>query len=113
LRSLLAAGDIFVQPTPEYTFNPLLLEAMSVGSAVATCKGGVDDLIIDGQTALVFDPDDELSIVGTLQRFLNKRDFARKIAKTAQQYLKDNHTVSSMISATLQTYGRAQHWLKG
>jgi glycosyltransferase involved in cell wall biosynthesis len=113
LRQLLAAGDIFVQPTPEYTFNPLLLEAMSVGSAVATCKGGVDDLIIDGRTALVFDPEDELSIVNTLQRLLNKRDFARKIAKTAQQNLKDNHTVSKMISATLQTYGRAQQWLKG
>jgi len=113
LRSLLAAGDIFVQPIPEYTFNPLLLEAMSVGSVVASCKGGVDDLIIDGRTALVFDPDDELSIVNTLQRLLNKRDFARKIAKTAQQYLRDKHTVSEMISTTLQTYSRSQHWLKG
>lgn len=111
-RSLLGAGDIFVQPQPDYAFNPLLLEAMSVGSAVATCKGGVDDLIIDGQTAVIFDPDDELSIVSTLQRLLNKRDFARKIAKTAQQYLKDNHTVSKMISATLQTYERAQQWMK-
>ena len=112
-RSLLAAGDIFVQPQPEYTFNPLLLEAMSVGSVVATCKGGVDDLIIDNRTALLFDPDDELSIVNTLQRLLNKRDFARKIAKTAQQYLKDNHSVSKMISETFQAYVRAQHWLKG
>jgi len=112
-RSLLGAGDIFVQPKPDYSFNPLLLEAMSVGSVVATCKGGVDDLIIDGQTAVVFDPDDELSIVNTLQHLLNKRDFARKIAKTAQQHLKDNHTVSKMISDTLQTYERAQQWLKG
>jgi hypothetical protein len=44
---------------------------------------------------------------------LNKRDFARKIAKTAQQNLKDNHTVSKMISATLKTYEQAQQWLKG
>ena len=112
-RSLLGAGDIFVQPQPDYTFNPLMLEAMSVGSAVATCKGGVDVLIIDGQTAVVFDPNDELSIVNTLQQLLNQRDFARKIAKTAQQNLKDNHTVSKMISATLKAYDRAQQWLKG
>jgi hypothetical protein len=51
--------------------------------------------------------------VGTLQRLLDKRDFARKIAKAAQKYLKDNHTVSKMISATLQTYHDAQQWLKG
>jgi glycosyltransferase involved in cell wall biosynthesis len=110
-RSLLAAGDIFVQPQPDYSFNPLLLEAMSVGSAVATCKGGVDDLIIDGRTAVVFDPNDELSIVGALQRLLNKRDFARKIAKMAQRHLKNNHNVSKMISDTLQTYNDAQQWL--
>ena len=112
-RSLLGAGDIFVQPQPDYAFNPLLLEAMSVGSVVATCKGGVDDLIIEGKTAVIFDPNDELSIVNTLRRLLNKRDFARKIARTARQYLKENHTVSKMISATLQTYEGAQQWLKG
>jgi len=32
---------------------------MSIGAAVAACKGGVDDLIIGDKTALVFDPDDE------------------------------------------------------
>jgi len=113
LRSVLAAGDIFIQPQPNSAFNPLLLEAMSVGSAVAACKGGVDDLIIEDQTAVVFDPDDELSIVGALQKLLNRRDFARKIAKAAQDYLRQNHTVSKMISATFQTYHDAQQWLKG
>jgi len=111
-RSVLAAGDIFIQPHPNPAFNPLLLEAMSIGSAVAACKGGVDDLIIEDKTAVVFDPNDELSIVGALQRLLDRRDFARKIAKYAQQYLKDNHTVSKMISAILQTYHEAQQWLK-
>jgi len=111
-RSVLAAGDIFIQPQPISAFNPLLLEAMSIGSAVAACKGGVDDLIIEDKTAVVFDPNDELSIVGVLQRLLDGHDFARKIAKTAQEHLRQNHTVSKMISATLQTYHQAQQWLK-
>ena len=111
-RSVLATGDIFIQPQPSSTFNILLLEAMSVGSVVAVCKGGVDDLIIEGQTAVIFDPNDELSIVGVLQRLLDRRDFARKIAKSAQEYLRQNHTVSKMISATLATYHDAQQWLK-
>jgi glycosyltransferase involved in cell wall biosynthesis len=51
-RSVLAAGDIFIQPQPSNSFDPLLLEAMSVGAAVAGCRGGVDDLIIDGQTGI-------------------------------------------------------------
>lgn len=103
-RSVLASGDIFIQPKPSLAFNPSLLEAMSVGAAVAACKGGVDDLIIEGQTAAVFDPKDELSILRCLQRLLDKREFARKIGAGAQEYLRQNHPADKMISATIRAY---------
>jgi len=109
-RSILAAGDIFIQPQPRNVFDPLLLEAMSVGSAVAGCKGRVDDLIIDGQTGVVFDPNDELSIYNNLQRLLNRPEFARQIAKEAQRYLRENHSVSKMVADILRTYRDAQQW---
>jgi glycosyltransferase involved in cell wall biosynthesis len=112
LRQVLAAGDIFIQPQPNNAFNPLLLEAMSVGAAVAACKGGVDELIIEDKTAVVFDPADELSIYGTLQRLFDRRELAQKIAAAAQQYLRENHTVSQMVSSTLHAYHDAQNWLK-
>ena len=109
-RSVLAAGDIFIQPRPNAAFNPLLLEAMSVGLAVAASKGGVDDLIIEDRTATVFDPADELSIRGRLQQLLDRPDFARNLAKCAQSYLRANHSVSNMVSATVQAYHQAQQW---
>jgi glycosyltransferase involved in cell wall biosynthesis len=88
------------------------VEAMSVGAAVAACKGGVDDLIIENQTAIVFDPNDELIIKSTLQTLFDRREFARKIAQGAQNHLRENHTVSKMISATLQTYYDAGKWCR-
>ncbi len=103
-RPVLAAGDIFIRPRPSTTFDPFLLEAMSVGTTVAGCKGGVDDLIIEDVTAIVFNPDDELSIVGALQKLLGRPESARKIAKNAQQYLRKNYSVSEMISSTVQIY---------
>lgn len=103
-RSLLASGDIFIRPQPSSVFDPLLLEAMSLGVAVAGCSGGVDDLIIQDQTALVFDPNDDLSILRTLQRLLDRREVARQIAGTALEYIRKNHSVSKMISATIQLY---------
>ncbi|MGD8501904.1 MAG: glycosyltransferase, partial [Phycisphaerales bacterium] len=103
-RSVLAAGDIFVQPRPSFVFDLSLLEAMSIGTTVAGCKGGVDDLIIEDQTAVVFDPNDEVSMMRALQRLLDRREFARQIAKNAQQYLRENHTVSKMISGILRVY---------
>jgi len=86
------------------------LEAMSVGSAVAACKGGVDDLILEDRTAVVFNPDDELSIRAGLQRLFDRQEFARQIARQAQDYVREHHSVSTMISAILQAYHQAQQW---
>lgn len=113
LRGTLAAGDIFIQPQPSDYFNPLLLEAISVGSAVAACKGGVDDLLIENKTAVVFEPDDELSVYASLQKLLDDKYAARQLAKTAQQYVKENYSVGNMASATLRAYRDAQNWFKG
>jgi len=107
-RSVLAAGDVFIRPQPRFAFDPSLLEAMSVGAAVAACKGGVDDLIAEDHTAVVFDPKDELSILRCLQKLLGKREFARQIARNAQEYLRTNHTADNMISATIRVYHNAQ-----
>ena len=106
-RSVLAAGDIFIQPRPNKSFNPFLLEAMSVGAVVAGCQGGVDDLIIDDETCVVFDPDDELSIYGCLQRLFDRRELAVKLARHAQEHLRQNHSVSAMITAMIQLYRQA------
>lgn len=103
-RSILAAGDIFIRIRPNYAFDPMLLQAMSIGTVVAGCKGGVDDLIIEDKTAAVFDPNDEMSIMRTLQRLLDRRELARQIAENAQQYLRKNHSVSKMISDILRVY---------
>ncbi|MHC4638792.1 MAG: glycosyltransferase family 4 protein [Planctomycetota bacterium] len=103
-RSILSASDIFIQPQPMDSFNPLLLEAMSMGAAVAGCKGGVDDLIIEDKTAFIFDPDDELSIYATLQRMLDARGNTRKLARNAQDYVREHHSVSRMISQLLDCY---------
>ena len=109
-RYVLAAADIFILPVASAAFNPLLLEAMSAGMAVAACKGGVDDLIIQGQTAVVFNPDDELSIYDSLRQLFDRREFARQLAKGAQEYVRENHAVSKMVDALLQNYRQAQQW---
>jgi len=111
-RSVMAAGDIFVQPQPLRTFSVFLLEAMAVGTAVAACWGGVDDLIIPNQTAVTFEPGNEPSIRQALKQLLDDRDYARRLAATAQEHILARHSVSAMFSATLRTYREAQQLLK-
>jgi len=111
-RRILAAGDIFIQPQVSSSFNPVLLEAMSLGMAVAGCKGGVDDLIIDGKTAVVFDPADEISIYDSLRQLLDRQQWARQLAAEAQNHLVENYSVSRMISSVLGLYRQAQEEYK-
>lgn len=107
-RVIFGTADIFIRPQPTNSFDPVLLEAMGLGLAVASCRGGVDDLVIEDNTAVVFDPNDELSIFGTLQQLLSRHEFAQKIAKNAQEHLKKNNSVSSMINAYLELYSQFQ-----
>jgi len=107
--SSVAAGDIFIQPVAEDHFNPMLLEAMGAGLAVAGCKGGVDDLMIEDQTSVLFDPNDSLSIYNSLRRLLDAREYARKIASGAQDYVRKNHRYSKMLEDMLDVYREAEN----
>jgi glycosyltransferase involved in cell wall biosynthesis len=107
-RSVLAAGDIFIHPQPRGVFDMSLLGAMSGGAAVAGCKGRVDDLIIEDETAVVFDPKDDLSIMRSLKRLLDRREFARQIATNARQHLVESYAAGDMIGATIGAYRNAQ-----
>ncbi len=107
-RSVIAAADIFVQPQPNEAFSALLLEALGLGTVVVACAGGVDDLIVANQTALVFDPDSENSLRDTLARLLSDHGYARRLAGIAQSYVGGRYSVARMISATLETYAQVQ-----
>ena len=112
LRSVFAGADIFIQPSCTSDFNARLLEAMSVGMAVATCRKCIDDMLIPDRTAAFFDSNDELSIYDCLSVLLSKQAFAIKIATNGQDYLRKNHTVSRMTNALIQTYLSAQEKYK-
>ena len=104
LYSVGSAADIFIAPRPSSSFNMHLLTAMSAGSIVVACKGGIDDLVIEGKTALTFNPDDQLSIYNTLKRIFGSPLEARQIAYEAQQHLRQSHHVSVMVASTLSLY---------
>jgi glycosyltransferase involved in cell wall biosynthesis len=112
LRSIFAGADIFIAPQPSCRCNLRLLEAMSVGMAVAACRGGVDDFLIDDQTAVLFEPDDELSIYSCLQKLLDKREFAKQLAQAAQSHVREHHSVSNMVASLVQSYRNAERWYK-
>ena len=89
-----------------------LLEAMSVGMAVASSKDNQSHLLVEDETAALFDPHDELSIYSTLKKLLGTREFARKLAANSQQHIREHHSVSMMADKLIGVYQESQGWLK-
>jgi len=107
-RDILSAADIYVRAKQEDSFEPLLLEAMALGSAVAACRGGVDDILVEDNNCVLFDGEDELSIMASLKRLLDQREKSRKLASAAQEYVRLNHSVTDMVSALSDIYEHAE-----
>lgn len=63
-----AAADIFVFPSATETLGLVAIEAMSAGLPVVGARsGGIPDIIVDGETGLLFDPDDLAAFARALQ----------------------------------------------
>lgn len=58
LAAAYAAADIFVLPSTTETLGLVAIEAMAAGTPVVGARrGGILDIIVDGETGLFFDPD--------------------------------------------------------
>jgi glycosyltransferase involved in cell wall biosynthesis len=88
-------------------YNAAVLQAMAVGMVVAGPSGGVDDLLIENETAVLFDHKCTESIYSTLKMLLDRRDYAQQVARNAMAYLKRNNTVTGMMEALIEAYKAA------
>lgn len=107
LRVVFRSADVFIQPYVTRQFDSVMVEAASAGTAIATDKENGDDFLQNNTTAIFFDSRDELSIYSALQKLLDDKEWSRSIALNAQNYLRSNNTVSSMVSSLLEIYKSA------
>lgn len=78
LVSAYRAADLFVFPSTTETFGLVALEAMACGvPVIAADAGGVRDIIRDGETGLLFDPERPAQI-GELVRQVKERPELRR-----------------------------------
>ena len=100
---LLAAMDIYVQPSVNEGLSLSILEAMAAGKAVvATSAGGTAEVINDDRTGVLL-PDASPAIVSAaILELIEHPDKRRSMAETAREYVLDEYCIERMTSA----YGR-------
>lgn len=108
MRSILSGADIYLHLEDRGLFDARLAEAMAVGLAVVGCGERNSGLLIDGQTAALWNPADELNIYGCLKKSLGQRAETRQLAMNGQAHLRQHNSVSRMVDKLMQTYIDAQ-----
>lgn len=112
LRNIFSGADMYVHLSDEGAIDGQLLEAMATGLAVVGAPETTSGLLEDGETAMFWDPQDELSIYDRLKKLLSAREKTRQLALNAQAHLSQYNSVSGMVDRLVTTYTEAQQWHK-
>ncbi len=84
--ALLRASECFVMPSLSEGMPMALLEAMAYGMAiVATRVGGIPELVDDGVTGLLVEPDDPEALAAALTRLAADPELRRRLASAARE----------------------------
>lgn len=83
-RSIMAAADLVVVPSLREGFPLAVIEAMQSGTPlIASAVGGIQELIRDGETAVVVPADDAAALAAAVSRLLVDPMLASRIAAAA------------------------------
>ncbi|WP_434531813.1 glycosyltransferase family 4 protein [Haloarcula sp. NS06] len=86
LASTLQSSHVLAVPSRYEGFGIVYLEGMSFGlPALATRAGGAADIITDGETGKLIDPDDSAAVARGLERFATDRDRLAEMGWAARQ----------------------------
>lgn len=96
LIELFRSSDVFVLPSRSETFGIAAVEASAAGLPVlATCVGGLPDIVVDGETGLTVPPDDLHALATGLRRLLDDGGLRRRLGAAAHERARtrfDAHT---------------------
>jgi glycosyltransferase involved in cell wall biosynthesis len=105
LREKLAQLDLLVQPSRADTFGLSVLEAMAVGLPVVGARaGGIPELIVDGGTGLLVEPEDPQALAAALDSLAAEPERRRELGRRGRQRVVEHFSVDAMVGRTIELY---------
>jgi glycosyltransferase involved in cell wall biosynthesis len=87
LLELYRSSDVFVLPSRAETFGIAYLEATASGMPIiAGRSGGVEDIVHDGETGYVVDPDDPVALAAALRKLVEDGALRRRLGERGRAH---------------------------
>jgi len=105
LGSVLPALDLFVFPSLHEGLGSSLLAAMACKVPICASRtGGIPEIVQDGVTGCLFNPDDAAAITQSVLDALRSPQRSRDLAKGAANTVAQKFSVARMVDATREVY---------
>lgn len=105
VRDYLAQADIFVLST-HYEGMPLaVLEAMASGlPSVVSAVSGLHEIVVEGRSGLLVEPDDPAALAAALMRLIDDRHLREELGRGARKLAEDRYSLGPWRAAHLNLY---------
>jgi glycosyltransferase involved in cell wall biosynthesis len=104
LNEAMQGADYFVMPCVPRRYSLSSLAALANGLAVIAPKGALEDYLVDGVSARLFDPSKPGDFQEKWTPLLHDPQAARKLACSALDYVRGRHQASAMITSLAGLY---------
>ena len=99
LRGFYRACDVFVAPSRFESFGLILLEAMMFAKPVVCCRaGGMPEIVVEDETALLAEPGDAASLERSLERLIEDSALRRRLGAAGRRRYEAHFTPERMAS---------------
>jgi glycosyltransferase involved in cell wall biosynthesis len=105
IRARIADLDVLVQPSRADNLPLAILEAMACGRPVlGTRVGGIPELVLDGETGLVVDPEEPVAMARALDVLAQSPELRRELGRKARQRAAQHFSADGIARRTVSLY---------
>jgi glycosyltransferase involved in cell wall biosynthesis len=96
LKQLYRDTDCFVMPTTGDASPWVALESMATGIPIIISDvGGIPDMVIDGETGLLVQPNDPAAIAKAVRRIQNDPEFASRLTRQGRAHVEAHYSAAT------------------
>lgn len=100
--------DLLIHPTDDESFGRVVVEAMAAGLPVVGVRGGgVGEIIEDGATGLLAEPDQPEQLAACVERLVKDRTLRRTLGLNGRRRAETSYSLENCARRTLAVYEAA------